>query len=164
MGRGIKKMADQSQSATQAFNEVIKGVVKLHLVGGISLVLSGGAAALLFLALIFSTFDPELAGQIGKNSPRFYDITLVIGLAGALIGGLERFIEFRLSARRLEMMAKITEDLVHGFIQKNSQFGVSDVSGIVNAAFDSVWKNSALTHNKPADFGDTTAGISQTGR
>lgn len=146
-------MDDQKPPSAQAFNEVIKGVVKLHLVGGISLVLSGGAAALLFLALIFSTFDAELAGQIGKNSPRFYDITLFIGLAGALIGGLERYIEYRLSARRLEMMAKITENLVHGFIEKNDQFGVTDVSGIVNAAFNSVWKNSTLTRNKPDDSG-----------
>ncbi len=144
-------MADNGQLPPQTFNQVIKGVIKLHMVGGISLVLSGSAAALLFLALIFSVIYPDLAELIGRNSPRFYDITLVIGLAGALIGGLERYIEYRLSARRLEMMAKITEDLVQGFIQKNDRFGVTDVSGIVNAAFDSVWKNSTLTYNKPDD-------------
>jgi hypothetical protein len=160
-------MAQKIQLATQAFNEVIKGVVKLHLVGGISLVLSGCAGVVLILAPIFSMFIPEVDGKPANIPSELYYATLVVGIAGALIGGLERYIEYRLTARRLDMMATITEDLIRGAIPNNDKLNPDDVGKIVEKTFEAISKNSALTYNQTGNqtsepYGNTVTERSQT--
>lgn len=148
-------MADKRASETPVLREAVDGVIKLHLVGGLSLVFAGAAAVLLLIA----PFSDHILASTGKASEWFYPATLIIAVIGALIAGLERYIEFRLAARRLEMMASITETLVQAATaNQNAVIAPGDIRAIVDSVFDSVWRNSVVTRvgqiaNAPEDTG-----------
>lgn len=140
-------MADEKLMQVQAFDQVMQSIGRLHKIGGISLMLSASAVSMAVLLMVYSAFTPEFGTDLHDRVPRLYDFILLIGLAGALIGGLEQFAEYRMASRQLEMMATVTEELVRACIPKNHAMDTAQIRVITDEVFKNVWKYSAL--NKP---------------
>jgi hypothetical protein len=139
-------MDDTRNGPVEVFEKVTLSIGRLYSLGGISLVLSGVAAVLLLLTIIFSALGFDIVGQLGQNASMFLVTTLVIGVAGALIGGLERLGEYRLAARRMDMMATLTEILVRSAIPPGERLTPNEVRVVMSEAYDAVWRNSTLSN------------------
>lgn len=96
------------------------------------------------MTIILSATGFDVTALFGPNATLFLVTTLVIGVTGACIGGLERYGEYRLAARRMEMMATLTEILVRSAASGNEPITPEGMNAIVRNAFAAVASNSTL--------------------
>tara|TARA_B100000965_G_scaffold326665_1_gene289241 strand:- start:90 stop:503 length:414 start_codon:yes stop_codon:yes gene_type:complete len=128
-------MATAQDNPVDVFERVTSSIGKLHSLGGISLVLSGIATTVLVLIIVLSAIGFDVIGPLGQNATLFLIATLLIGVAGACIGGLERFGEYRLAARRMDMMATLTEILVRSATSGDEPITPEGMKSIVRSAY-----------------------------
>ena len=103
-------------------------------IGGLGLVLVCVAVVVFGAAAI----SPDMATAVGAI-PRFYDFTFIIAVIGAVFGAGERYLQHRLKARGLEMMAAVTEQLVHAATPDNHRLNPGEVRERVESVFNAVW-------------------------
>lgn len=127
-------MGEPGNAQAEIAREIIRGIERLHLVGGLGLVMIGGAVVVFILAAI----SPVVADAAG-SVPRVYEFTLVIAIIGAIFGAGERYFQYRLRARGLDMMATITERLVQSATPDSHRLNPNEVGELVQTIFKSVW-------------------------
>ena len=136
-------MAKQPLPQVQVLEQMTESIVRLHKLGGFSLVLSGTAILIFGVVALLSVFGLQTATNISQSVPRFYDFILIIGMAGAVIGGGERFLEYKLAAQKMRMMITLTEEMVRALIPREDALSAEKMGVIVESVFKEIWGFSA---------------------